>query len=164
MTIETRLRTGMLAAAFAVIGLATFPHTVTAAGPDLSETTEFSAQRHGHAGARGANRGHSVNRSVNVNRNKGVNRTKNVNRNVNVNKSVNRRTNVDVNRRTNVVVTRPVRVWAPRPYFGTVVAGVALGSIVTAAAVGVAPTPPASNLCWYWNDAAKTTGYWDYCS
>lgn len=160
MTIETKLRAGMLAAAFAALGLAASSHPATAAGPNLSEATEFSAQRHGHGGARGANRGRSVNKNVNVNRNKSVNRSKNVN----VNKNVNRRTNVDVDRRTNVVVTRPVRVWAPRPYFGTVVAGVALGSIITAAAVGVAPTPPAPNLCWYWNDAAKTSGYWDYCS
>jgi len=55
------------------------------------------------------------------------------------------------------------RRWARRPYFGTVIAGVALGTILTAAAVGAAPPPPAPNLCWYWADPAATRGYWDYC-
>jgi hypothetical protein len=87
--------------------------------------------------------------------NRNVNRNTNVNRNPNVNQNVNRRT---------TVVVRPVRVWAPRPYYGTVIAGVALGTIVTAAAVGVAPAAPAANMCWFWADPAMTRGYWDYCT
>lgn len=53
-----------------------------------------------------------------------------------------------------------VRGWNRRPYYGTFVAGVALGAIITAAA---APPPPADNLCWYWTSPAKNKGYWDYC-
>ena len=65
-------------------------------------------------------------------------------------------------------VVRPMprpyyRRWVRRPYFGTVIGGVALGTIVAAAAVGAAPPPPAPNLCWYWADPTGTRGYWDYC-
>lgn len=77
--------------------------------------------------------------------------------------NVNRNTNVNV-RRTNVnVVTRPVRVWGARPYYGTIVGGVALGTVIAVAAANAAPTPPAPGLCWYWSDSSKTKGYWDYC-
>jgi hypothetical protein len=60
------------------------------------------------------------------------------------------------------VVVRPavVRPWARRSYFGTVVAGVTLGTLI---AVTAAPPPPASNLCWYWTTPAHNQGYWDYC-
>ena len=60
------------------------------------------------------------------------------------------------------VVVRPavVRPYARRSYFGTVVAGVALGTLI---AVTVAPPPPANNLCWYWSTPARNQGYWDYC-
>jgi hypothetical protein len=62
------------------------------------------------------------------------------------------------------VFVRSYRPWYRRPYFGTIVGGVALGTILTAAAVGVAPAyPPADDLCWYWADPSMTTGYWDYC-
>jgi PBCV-specific basic adaptor protein len=53
-----------------------------------------------------------------------------------------------------------VRGWNRRPYYGTVIAGVALGTIIAAAA---APRAPADNLCWYWTNPARTHGYWDYC-
>jgi hypothetical protein len=54
-----------------------------------------------------------------------------------------------------------VRPWVQRPYFGTVVGGIALGSVIAATA---APTPPADNLCWVWTSAEHTQGYWDYCT
>ena len=54
-----------------------------------------------------------------------------------------------------------VRPWVQRPYFGTVVGGVALGSVIAATA---APAPPAENLCWVWTSAEQTQGYWDYCT
>jgi hypothetical protein len=54
-----------------------------------------------------------------------------------------------------------VRPWVQRPYFGTVVGGIALGSVIAATAV---PTPPADNLCWVWTSAEHTQGYWDYCT
>jgi hypothetical protein len=55
------------------------------------------------------------------------------------------------------------RSWARRPYYGTVVAGVVLGTIVTVAAVGMIPRRPAPDLCWYWADPYRNRGYWDYC-
>jgi hypothetical protein len=47
-----------------------------------------------------------------------------------------------------------------RPYFGTIVGGVALGALIAATAV---PVTPADGLCWYWVDPSQTQGYWDYC-
>jgi hypothetical protein len=61
----------------------------------------------------------------------------------------------------NVVVVRPYRHWNKRNYYGTVIGGVALGTILGAGAYSaVAPAP---NLCWYWADPTMTQGYWDYC-
>jgi hypothetical protein len=75
----------------------------------------------------------------------------------NLNRNVNR--NVNVHRHVGVGggVVRP---WVRRPYFGTIVGGVALGALI---AVSVAPAAPAANLCWYWADPSQTQGYWDYC-
>ena len=86
---------------------------------------------------------------------------RNVSRNVNVNRAARRNVNVNVNRR---VVVRPVRVWAPRPYFGTIVGGIALGTIIAASVAGTAPVAPAANMCWFWVDSAQIQGYWDYCT
>jgi hypothetical protein len=47
-----------------------------------------------------------------------------------------------------------------RPYFGTIVGGVALGALIAATVV---PVTPADGLCWYWADPSQTQGYWDYC-
>jgi hypothetical protein len=55
------------------------------------------------------------------------------------------------------------RPWGPRPYYGTIIAGVALGTLITVAAVGYVPPRPAPNLCWYWADPYGNRGYWDYC-
>jgi hypothetical protein len=53
------------------------------------------------------------------------------------------------------------RPWARRAYYGTIIGGVALGTIL---AVAAAPTAaPAEGLCWYWADPSETRGYWDYC-
>ncbi len=60
-----------------------------------------------------------------------------------------------------VAVVRPVRPWVRRPYYGTIIGGVALGTIIAATAV---PLAPADNLCWYWANQSHTRGYWDYCS
>jgi hypothetical protein len=83
-------------------------------------------------------------------------------RNVNVN--VRRGPNVNVRRGPTVVVRRPVRVWAPRPYYGTIIAGVALGTVIAVSVAAAAPNPPASNLCWFWSDSTQMHGYWDYCT
>ena len=94
-----------------------------------------------------------------------VNRTNVSHTNINrTNVNVNRRANVNVNVNRNVRVgVRPVRVWAPRPYYGTIVGGVALGTMVAVTAMGTAPVAPAPNMCWFWTDAAQMSGYWDYC-
>jgi hypothetical protein len=55
------------------------------------------------------------------------------------------------------------RPWARRPYYGTIIAGVALGTIVTVAAIGLVPPRPRPDLCWYWADPYRNRGYWDYC-
>jgi hypothetical protein len=55
------------------------------------------------------------------------------------------------------------RPWVRRPYYGTIVAGVALGTLITVAAVGYVPRRPAPDLCWYWADPYGQRGYWDYC-
>jgi hypothetical protein len=56
-----------------------------------------------------------------------------------------------------------VRTWRHRPYFGRVVAGVTLGTIIGVTAFGVAPIAPATNLCWYWASPSMRRGWWDYC-
>ena len=53
-----------------------------------------------------------------------------------------------------------VRPWVRRSYYGTVIGGVALGTV---AAATIVPHPPAANLCWVWTTPAHTAGYWDYC-
>ena len=55
------------------------------------------------------------------------------------------------------------RPWVRRPYYGTIFAGVALGTLITVAAVGYVPHRPHPDLCWYWADPFGETGYWDYC-
>ena len=84
-----------------------------------------------------------------------VAKKKTVNKNVKVNKTV------KVNKK--VYVNSPVKRWSRKPHYGNVIAGVALGTMIGVAATGVAPQPPASNLCWYWTNPAKNRGYWDYC-
>jgi hypothetical protein len=153
-----RVQLGAIAAVFAVIGYSVpTPATAFVSAQDSSYATDFSSIQRGGGG--GAKRGGGGSRNVNTNRN--INRNTNVNRNVNVDRNVNR--NVNVNRRTNVVV-RPVRVWAPRPYYGTVIGGVALGTMIAVSAASVAPVAPAPNMCWYWVDSAQVQGYWDYCT
>lgn len=71
------------------------------------------------------------------------------------------RRNVTVHRTT---VVRPYRVWVHRPYYGAVIAGVTLGTIVAVSAAHVVPVAPAPNLCWFWSDPAEINGYWDYCT
>jgi hypothetical protein len=51
-----------------------------------------------------------------------------------------------------------------RPYFGTVVGGITLGTIVAASVAGTAPDAPAANMCWFWVDSAQIQGNWDYCT
>src|SRR5262249_35451392 len=55
------------------------------------------------------------------------------------------------------------RPWVRRPYYGRIIAGVGLGTIIAVAAAGAVPARPAADLCWYWADPYRTRGYWDYC-
>jgi hypothetical protein len=102
--------------------------------------------------ARNVNRGAHVNRNINVNRGDRVNRNANFNRGSHVNRrtNINRNANINVNRNTNVNVNRNVHVH--RGYHGggyydhndgigvggaiaIGVAGMAIGSMITAAAL-----------------------------
>jgi hypothetical protein len=118
------------------------PDPAAIAGTASEEAVSAFAVRGGARGAHTPNvsRGHVAHRNVNLNHN--VNR--NINRNVNINP------NVDINRniaRAGVgrgALVRPVRPWVRRPYYGTVIAGVTLGTIIAATDVPVAPRP---DLC-----------------
>jgi hypothetical protein len=55
------------------------------------------------------------------------------------------------------------RPWYRRPYYGTIIGGIALGTIIGVTAYGLAPRPPRPDLCWYWADRPQSRGYWDYC-
>ncbi len=56
------------------------------------------------------------------------------------------------------------RARTPIPVGAEDLGGVALGTLITVAAVGYVPPRPAPNLCWYWADPYGSRGYWDYCS
>ena len=57
-----------------------------------------------------------------------------------------------------------VRRWYHRPYYGTILGGVAIGTILAASAYyAYAAEPPAPGLCWFWADPDESQGYWDYC-
>lgn len=56
--------------------------------------------------------------------------------------------------------TRP---WYRRPHFGTIIGGIALGTIIGVTAYGLVPPRPRPDLCWYWLDDDRSQGYWDYC-
>ena len=86
-----------------------------------------------------------------------------VNKNIKINKNIHVNKNVYVKRNGHGNKNVYVRNWSRKPYYGNVLAGVALGTILGVAAVGVAPPPPADNLCWYWTNPSKNRGYWDYC-
>jgi hypothetical protein len=56
-----------------------------------------------------------------------------------------------------------VKRWNRKPYYGNVIAGVALGTLIGVTAAGMAPVAPAPDLCWYWTNPSRNQGYWDYC-
>ena len=122
---------------------------VAALGTDLQALAKQKFKGGGGKGNAKGNRGGGGKQNANRNNN---NRQSNKNFKNNNNRSKN------VNVRVNV---RPVRGWVRRPYYGTVVGGVALGAIIAASTIPVAPAP---GLCWYWTDATQSNGYWDYCN
>jgi hypothetical protein len=142
---STRLRFGPIAVAAAVLGLAlglAMPVAPVAAGVPSDATAAAPAKQ---ALPREAAETDGV--IVVAGKDKNWNKSKNWN-----NKHWNNK---------KVVVVRPYRKWNKRAYYGTVIGGVALGTILGAAAYSAAP--PAPNTCWYWADPARTQGYWDYC-
>jgi len=60
-----------------------------------------------------------------------------------------------------LVVVRPYRKWNNKGHYGRVIGGVAIGTVLGAAAYSA--MAPAPGLCWYWADPTMTQGYWDYC-
>lgn len=55
------------------------------------------------------------------------------------------------------------RHWHRRPYYGTIIGGIALGALLAGSAYYAYSGPPAPGLCWYWADPYQRQGYWDYC-
>jgi hypothetical protein len=53
--------------------------------------------------------------------------------------------------------------WYRWPAGGAIAAGAALGFVSAAAAVAWAGAAPAPGMCWYYTDASRTQGFWDYC-
>jgi hypothetical protein len=86
-----------------------------------------------------------------------------VNKKIKLNKNLYVTKNIKINK--NVYVSKKVYVknWSHKSYYGNVIAGVALGTILGVTAVGVVPAAPAPDLCWYWTNVSKNRGYWDYC-
>ena len=161
--------------AAALLGLLALPGSV-------GQSSAFPAAPEAAAAARSTDmvvavaQQQTVRRNVTVNRTV-VNRTV-INRNVTVNRNVNvRRAGFvgpgrvgpgRVGPVRGVGFVGPGRAWVVRPwvrraYFGTIVGGVALGTIIAVSAYGVAPVPPDPDLCWYWADPAQIRGYWAYC-
>ncbi len=58
---------------------------------------------------------------------------------------------------------RPFRGLVRRPYYGTILGGIALGTVIGVAVAGTVPEAPAPNMCWFWSDPSYSQGYWDYC-
>jgi hypothetical protein len=52
------------------------------------------------------------------------------------------------------------RPWARRAWWGTIIGGAVLGTIIYTSYV---PAAPAEGLCWFWANPEQTQGYWDYC-
>jgi hypothetical protein len=69
--------------------------------------------------------------------------------------------NVNINRNVNVSVKHRGYGWRGARW-GAVVFGVTLGTAIIVAA-NTPPYPPDPSLCWTWNNAALTSGYWYYC-
>jgi hypothetical protein len=81
-------------------------------------------------------------------------------KNVYVKKNVNVNKNIYVNKGGK---NWHVKHWNRKPYYGNIIAGVALGTLIGVTAAGIAPPPPAADLCWYWSNPYRNQGYWDYC-
>lgn len=48
-------------------------------------------------------------------------------------------------------------------YYGRLIGGVVLGTILAASVFYAYDLPPEEGLCWYWVNSDRERGYWDYC-
>lgn len=56
------------------------------------------------------------------------------------------------------------RRWSRRNYYGTIIGGIALGTLLAGSSYyAYAHAPPGPGLCWFWADPYEREGYWDYC-
>jgi hypothetical protein len=53
--------------------------------------------------------------------------------------------------------------WYRWPVGGAIAAGAAIGFVTAASAAAYAGAAPAPGMCWYYTDASRTQGFWDYC-
>lgn len=53
--------------------------------------------------------------------------------------------------------------WYHWPRGGAIAAGAAVGFVTAATAAAWAGAAPAPGMCWYYTDASRTQGFWDYC-
>jgi hypothetical protein len=166
----------VILAALLCLGFAGFND---AASASVAETAGAKSRPAAATGAivvadRGWNGGNNWNRGGNWNKGgdwKGNNNKKwsgNKNWNPNYNKYYNKHwgkgwSNYNNNWNKNWNKRAHVRGWYKRPYYGQFVAGIVLGSLLTAPAIGVVPYAPQPYLCWYWADPYMYRGYWDYC-
>lgn len=59
---------------------------------------------------------------------------------------------------------REVRRSVRQRYIGRIVAGIVLGEVVRVRTIGRPPSRPRNDLCWFWSNTRRDTGYWYYCS
>src|SRR5437868_2242368 len=123
------------------LALPVSPAAIGTAADGIDSVITMARRGGGARAGGGARVSHSagVSRSARVGHGARVSHAK-VNRTTNVRT----RTNVNVNRVTNVNVGRGlVRPWVRRPYYGTIVGGVALGAVIAAGAIGGEPAEKA---------------------
>jgi len=53
--------------------------------------------------------------------------------------------------------------WYRWPVGGAIAARAAIGFVVAASASPWAGLPPEDGMCWYYTDASRSHGFWDYC-
>ncbi len=116
------------------------PSVAEIVGTASDEALHAFAARRGASGAANVNRGANVNRNANFNKNANFSNNKNINKNTNINRNTNVNKNTDLNRNVNAninrnIIVRPVQPWVRRPYYGTVIAGITLGTIIAVSSV-----------------------------
>ncbi|WP_324826628.1 hypothetical protein [Qipengyuania zhejiangensis] len=68
-------------------------------------------------------------------------------------------------RREQREMRREIRQAVHQRYIGRLIAGVILGEIVGVPVMGRPPVrPPRPDLCWFWSNTRRDSGYWYYCT